>query len=299
MSVILINEHLNDLINQFKIDSINGSLNYTWKMRYFFDRFDNHLNSHLISNNLVKKINLVYDLANSSYIYMNKYYKYGVDNTIDAIITMCYNPKQTDEFNHSDVYLDVISNVFNLIIKSTRKNINCYDCGTVARGMFCNLLKKYRSNFFISVDEINKIRDEYFIQRKWSTGVNVLISNLKKVDKSSIFICGLNFGPKKFGHVFIIDVQVIDNKKIIRILQSALNSYLLIDYIYHMDYLNNPHKSMDLKEFKSDMLKLQAVPKWTEKENLIFVKWYCFYPQSEIDDTSNIKFNSSFISYAN
>ena len=43
---------------------------------------------------------------------MSKYYKYGIDHSIDAIITMCYNPDNTDEFNHSDVYLDVISNVF-------------------------------------------------------------------------------------------------------------------------------------------------------------------------------------------
>lgn len=305
------------LISGYIEDSKNNSLNYNWEIRVFLKKNKinkqdkqvvkslkcRNINQYLdkISESIEKnKLLFLYFLSRYSYICINDYLSQSnVDRSLKAILQICNQLNIIDLSNKYDPNLDILSNIFNKMFQSGRNNLHCYDCGTTARGIFYSLIKEYRQQFYIKPEEIYRIRREYLSTEHQSSFDSLawLMTRLRAINHPSVFIVGLKFGPDKFGHIFIIEKILINNKLVTRFYQSALNSYLLMDYLVNVGYLDFPDKDIDLDEFESDMLHLISVPKWSETENLLFVKWYAFYPQSKIDDTSTIRINSSYLIY--
>jgi hypothetical protein len=311
-------QKLAELINGSIVDQEVGCLNFLWETRFYLDSHRRALDPkiepfvkglgldkyHRFLDRLGDKKEdlLIYliAIASYSYVYVQHFLREGsLDRSLRAILKICFNPQITGKMEYSDPELDVLSNMFNLMFKSGRKNLHCYDCGTVARGVFYSLVKEHRKNFGLNSREIYQLRDEYLYldHNDGFVGLDQLMERLRSIGQPCAFIVGLKFGPDKFGHIFVIEKLWYEGEPVIRFYQSALNSYLLMDYLVRMNYLESPNIGVDLDDFEKDMRHLLTVPRWKEREELLFVKWFAFYPQSEIDDTSLIRINNSYVIY--
>ena len=310
-------EQMKDLINNQIRDEEVGSLNYIWEFRKFLD--DNY---KLIDQEEISKIkdstidqilgyiekldhdnpeavfNYITAIASYSYIYIRQYFFLGkVDRSLKAVLNICFNSSMIRELEYSDAELDVLTSIFNQTVKSGRENLHCYDCGTVEKGILYCLIKEYRHIFNLTAGEIFRMRAEY-LHPNYKDGLSSLswlMTNLRTISQPCIFIAGLQFGRDKFGHIFVIEKRWHNKQVLIRFFQSALNSYLLMDYLVLMGYFENPLNGIDIDDFERDMSYLMTVKSWGPLEDKIFVKWFAFYPQSEIDDTSHFRINSSYI----
>lgn len=318
-------------IKQYWIDKKVGSLNYNWNFRSYlsqhidtgtaetslmidyliqmpYQNFQKLLSwmledhQHINTNSSTRAalnsplcVLLLTAISIESYLYLKHNY-YRMDSSLKAVVELCNNYEMLKDLEYWNPELVVLSNLFNRLVGSGRKNLQCYDCGTAARGIFYSLIKQYRSVFYLSKNEIDHIKHQYMrTDLTGMDGLHQFIHTMQVIDQHAICICSMKFGAKKFGHIFVAEKLWINGRPVIRFYQSALNSYLLIDYIMHMKYIEFPEKSINLNEFANDMRILLTVPKWTQTENLLFVKWFCFYPQSKIDDTSVIQINAAFI----
>lgn len=233
--------------------------------------------------------------------------------SLKAILTLCFSPQMVLNLDYSDPTLDVLSGIFNNMVGSYRKNLQCYDCGTTARGVFYNLIKANRKGgFSLSSNEIDQFKTNYYYDAPDRfTSFRNLINDLKTVPRSGVFIAGVRFGDDMFGHVFIFEVIVDPDdgnssnsnssnhhcRRIIRLYQSALGSYLLIDYVYRMGYLEQEEIGIDLDEYEKDTLATMEVNSWSHREDALFAKWYAFWPQGEIKDTEPMRYHHAYILY--
>jgi len=308
------------LLYGYLSDLERGSLNYLWEIRFHLF-FNNDMSDELIRNisglpmrkipSLLRSLDMTKTgdvflyllfLSFENYIYVNHYLSSRLlDRSMTAVLKQCFSGEMIHQLQYSDSKLDVLSNVFNLMLKSGRKNLHCYDCGTVARGVFYNLIKEHRGNFNLTWFEIQKLREDYLYLEHGNAkdGLMDLMESLRGISKSAVFIVGLKFGQDKFGHIFVIEKLWLPGmeRPTIRFYQSALNSYLLIDYLVASGYLEDPLRTIDLDDFERDMLQMISVRSWGERENGLFVKWFRFYPQNEVDDTTYIRINSSYVTY--
>jgi len=215
------------------------------------------------------------------YIFENEG-KIEKDISLKAICQLCTDPDLIYDVNHKDKQLSYLAHLFNQLIDSDRILLMCYDCGTVARGVFFQLVNAYRGQFLIRNDEIERIKDEYYMN-KYPTDVSLSIfrNNTQKIKKNCIYMCALQFG-EKFGHIYIIEKVYIKEKPRYRIYQSCHQSYLLIDYIEHMNYANNIMSGIDIDDHINDLSHLLLTEKWGQKEIDLFIKWFHFYPMGRI-----------------
>jgi len=305
------------LIDNMAYDREHGSLNYYFDIREgilpYLDQIKKsdfltlkHLNyteakDYLETLDADDSYHLLLYLILVSYYsvkYIEHYLPKVQDPSLRAVLNVCFSREMIFDLEYSDPELDVLSDIFNNLSFSARKNLHCYDCGTTARGVFYNLIKANRGTFWLDGQEIFQIRKDYYKKTKNRfDGLRKLITNLRTVDRNCVFIVGLAFGPELFGHILVAEVVFINGKRIIRFYQSALNSFLLIDYLAKMRYLENEDLGINLKSFERDMTRLLSVPAWGDKENNLFVKWFSFWPQDQILDTRPILFHHAYITY--
>lgn len=232
-----------------------------------------------------------------------KYVEYHLPHvkspSLKAILRTCFSPETIFDLEYINPELQVLADIFNNLTRSSRPNLQCYDCGTSSRGVFYNLIKTHRKGgFHLSKSEIEQFRKNYFYQYQTPlASLNALIHKLRLIERNGVILISIKFGDNLFGHIFIIEKIFLSRSPIYRIYQSALNSFLLIDYLTSVKYLENETLGFSLPEFHSDLQKMISVPRWTRAEELLFVKWFAFYPQDTINDTSNIRFNHAEILY--
>lgn len=245
---------------------------------------------------LVRLILISYSSLKYAEFYMPKI----KSRSLRAVLQICFNPGMIFDLEYISPELQVLADIFNNLTKSSRPNLQCYDCGTTARGVFYNLIKVNRkTGFQLSLYEIQQLQLNYFNQYRTSAdSLNHLIRKLDQIRQSAVILVSIKFGEELFGHIFIIEKFFPANgKPIYRMYQSALNSYLLIDYLESVKYLENESLGFSLSEFHSDLKKMINIKTWTRTEELLFVKWFSFYPQDTILDTSTIRFNHGVILY--
>ena len=142
-------------------------------------------------------------ISNFNYIYENAG---GIDRSIGAILAICNNKKLGFDVDNEDDVLTKLSRKFNDIFLSGRNIYKCYDCGTVARGIFYALLNEYRGSISVTKDEIHRMTTEYTLDYKSPTDqINDMRKNLKSDShKNSLTIVSLQLGDH-FGHTFVIE----------------------------------------------------------------------------------------------
>ena len=310
-------QNLVELINIMKNDRENGSLNYCYDIRETVvahlplievdDLREVEMIEYPEITEFLKSLDqtstgdiLLY-LVLISYFsvkYMDHYLPKVKCRSLRAIVKLCYTPKMVFNLVYREPELDVLTDIFNNLKLSSRRNLHCYDCGTTARWVFYNCIHANRGRFYLTSTEIHNIRSDYYQDSPDRFDcLRRLMYTFRNTNKPGIIIIGVRFGEDMFGHVLVAEVLFPNNKPIVRLYQSALNSYLLIDYLTNMRYLENESLGINLDVFEKDMMSILTPKFWTKKEDSLFAKWYAFWPQDKIKDTETIRIDHALLVY--
>lgn len=296
------------LLDKVSTDQKQGLLDHRWLVRLYLSKYKN-IGKTQIYNQLKKKKKisdekndiLLFSIAllPFKYIYENRS-KIDKDHSLHAITDLCIDLTMINDPEYEDKQLTYLSQTFNRLISSSRTLYLCYDCGTVARGIFFSLIKAYRGEFRLTDCEIKRIANEYYMDRYTiEESLKFFHKNLVEITTNCLFMCALDFG-NKFGHIYIIEKAYINGKNReprYRIYQSCQSSYLLIDYIEFMDYANHINKGIDIDQHFKDLSQILTTVNLTDRHIESFVKWFCFYPMASILPNDIKKFASTYVQF--
>ncbi len=257
----------NDIINFIFYCCNQDSLEYKWKCRNLdIDSIKNENLKELIKNICLGSFN--YQKLNAYSLNNDKSLKIvsNICNCSDtALSTVCnqYNIKELGEY-------------FNSVAGSGREVKHCYDCGTVARAIFLTMVSSFKGG--LTEEDKLSIRSLYNPDRlKPSESIEDFYGVIKSVKGHCIFM--VSIGLDNFGHIWII--EKFPNGKY-TMYQSALGSYLLMDYLEYRDSANN-NKWLNIHTFYKAMKYLiNYNGPWTNEENNLFCKWFQFMPTSAV-----------------
>lgn len=227
---------------------------------------------------------MLYQIANSAFVYYNKYYDtLQSDTSIKAITEMCSNEilKLHTEYNDSQVFR--LSNIFNQIIESARNLHRCYDCGTNARAMFLKLIEVHRGVNYVTHAEQQQMKEEYAVTHtRLLEMIDKCYRRLKEAPSDEVFIMSLSL--QNFGHVWVIEKRYLQGQTPrYHHYQSSYRSHLLLDFIELKDYGRDLHQSLDIDRFFADLkLLLTNHNAWSDKEYRLFAKMFAFIPVMDI-----------------
>jgi hypothetical protein len=213
-----------------------------------------------------------------------KYYYLHYDNitqdpSLATVTTLCTASTQTMEIEAKDPQVTYLSNIFNKMVKSTRKLLQCYDCGTNARALFLKLVETGRGYLDLSSQEVQRMAFEYSLNKTDPlTPLKMCLDKLKK-DTGEHIVTIMSVSFQDFGHVWVIEKRYFNGVPRFHHYQSALHSHMLIDFIEAMDYGADPMKSLNIDEFFLKLKHLLSFNKpWTDKEHRIFIELFAFAP---------------------
>jgi hypothetical protein len=257
----------NDIINFIFYCCNQDSLEYKWKCRNLdIDSIKNENLKELIKNICLGSFN--YQNLNCMRLNNDKSLKIvsNICNCSDtALSTVCnqYNIKELGEY-------------FNSVAGSGREVKHCYDCGTVARAIFLTMVSSFKGG--LTEEDKLSIRSLYNPDRlKPSESIEEFYNVVKSVKGHCIFM--VSIGLDNFGHIWII--EKFRNGKY-TMYQSALGSYLLMDYLEYRDSANN-NEWLNIHTFYKAMKYLiNYKGPWTNEENTLFCKWFQFMPTSPV-----------------
>jgi hypothetical protein len=238
----------------------------------------------LITNNYFDDLPMI----NSSFKYLNDNKEFfNKDEHLKLILNMCTQEDLLTNVNSIDTYVIELGHIFNSLIKSTRKIVNCYDCGTTARAIFLSIVKLHRGNLNFSSIELEEMRSNYNIRYdNLISRVNECFLEALNINSNVCFI--LSISLHKSGHVFILDKKLINNKYRFHLYQSCLASHLLVDYVERMKYADNV--SIDIESFFNDLKIILESSLWNEKQKILFAKWFAYLPNHPVNINKKLGF---------
>jgi len=245
-----------------------GLLDYKWDVR-----------SILPKNKKKTEKEHLYNISVSPFLYLKKYRSHiDEDPSLRAVCRLCTGIDLVSDVDHNDERLIFLAKLFNKLTNSGREIHECYDCGTTARGVFFQLIKAYRGGFNITSEEIDRIKQEYYMTRyQGAKGVTGLRDLIHKIGQNCLFMCAMQLG-EDFGHVYIIEKIYINKKPRYRLYQSCLGAFLLIDYIEVMDYASHVTNGVDIDAHLNALDRLFTKRSWNAKDVVLFIEWFKFYP---------------------
>lgn len=263
-----------------------NSLEYKWLCR-------DYLMKNKTKNKNFEEV--LRQISTSSFKYYQDNHKnIDRDRSLRRIVRMCHCNGTSETTKCTDVKVTNLAEYFNDMVNSSRNVLACYDCGTVARATFLELINEYRVPLTLKEKE----QVDYYYDSSRLKPIDAL-EDFKKVFKSckkhticiaSIGMDGID-GDSGFGHIWCFEKRFDKNRKPIYIMyQSCLNSYLMLDYIEYMSYGSKNITGLDIDEFIKDMRILIKKNRWTKKENDIFTNWFHFKPTSKVKKVSSFLF---------
>ena len=256
----------------------NKSLEYKWYCR--------NLDLKSIKDAGLKK--MIKQSSLSSFDYYNKYVDtINRDKSLAIVCAICNCQNTALTTSCVDHSVTELGHYFNDVAGSARGVKMCYDCGTVARAMFLNLINSYRGD--LTLKEKKNIKSMYNPNRAAPVVVlEEFYCAIKRIKEHSVFI--MSMGLDDFGHVWILEkvVDMMGRHKVL-MYQSSLNSYLLMDYIEYKD-MANKKEGINIDEFYQDMKHLIARKNWSDYENRLFSKWFQFMPTSYVTGMKSFLF---------
>ncbi len=284
-------------------DKKDGLLDYKWLIRLYLSKNKKTIKDALIDGNGhisadKHSLEFLLDEAVSPFLYVLSHKNdIAKDKSLRAIVQLCTDIHLVYNVNFRDNQLDYLSHLFNSLVESDRVLLMCYDCGTVARGIFFQLINAYRGKFLIRDDEIDRIKNEYYMDKYLpDKAISIFRNNVHDIKKNCLYMCALQLGDK-FGHIYLIEKIYIDGKPRYRLYQSCHQSYLLIDYIEYMDYASHPNQGIDIDQHIDDMYHLMMTEKWDQHDIKLFTQWFHFYPMGRILPSDIKRFSSTYIVY--
>lgn len=223
-------------------------------------------------------------MATSSFKYYFTHMKnIQADPSLRAVTELCSSTLAALDVEVTDEQVFHLSNVFNQIIKSGRKLLKCYDCGTNARAIFLKLIQTHRSSKSISYDEQKRMIREYRVN--YDDPVKTINSckvHIKQAQQDTVYI--MSVSVQDFGHVWVLEKRMISGRFRVRHYQSSLRSHLVIDFIEAMDYGADPLKSLDIDYFFDNLAHLMSINNraWTDQEHRTFASLFGFLTNDKI-----------------
>lgn len=264
-----------------------GLLDYKWDTRVYLSKINNKLDEqykeliHIIVSPFVQLILFQKQLNN--------------DPSLKAVCSLCTDLPHVKNVNHPDKQLRYLSQLFNELIHSARGLHMCYDCGTVARGTFLQIIKAYRGSDTLNNDEIIRMRNDYHMDKyQGIQGIIQMEHRLNTTKRNCVFLCALQLGDES-GHIYVIEKIYKNKRPRYRLFQSCLNAYLLIDYIEYMGYLHNPLMSINISAHLNALKQLLSTAQWSSQEEKIFINWFKFKPPSGHKSTDKKLFTFTHI----
>lgn len=240
-------------------------------------------------------------LATSSFKY---YYQYmdniNGDRSLKTVTSLCSDSIASLDVEANDNDVFHLSNVFNQIIKSTRKLYKCYDCGTNARAIFLKLIQTARiekhGKSFITNNEQSRMSDEYLVNLTSPVAeADKCYRKIKSFMSDTVMIMSVSI--QNFGHVWVIEKRFINGVVRYHHYQSSLRSHLILDHIEAMDYGRDPMKSIDIDDFFKDIKYLLGLNEfWSDNDHRLFAQLFKFLPSYTIDNPKP-GFCSTWITY--
>ncbi|MHB1953989.1 MAG: hypothetical protein ACYCOU_09575 [Sulfobacillus sp.] len=226
--------------------------------------------------------------ADSAFEYVNDYLHSANDPSLKIVAGICGESCRRDGSCTSPV-LERQSRRFNRLANSARQLLRCYDCGTTARAVFLELARFYRGGDALSAAEIRRLRQFYDPQRY--PGKQAVEHFVRAISKTryGVFICSLSLG-ESVGHVWVLEKR----GDLVRIYQSNLNGFLLIDHLEAEDYLRRPNRGIDLAAFIRDLRALVEPGRWTATKERKYLKWFHYRPSVS---TESIGFCHAYLEF--
>jgi hypothetical protein len=222
--------------------------------------------------------------------------KIKADRSLNAITQLCTSADLINNIIYEDTRLSHLAQVFNQLVHSNRTLHLCYDCGTVARGVFFSLIKAFRGSFDISPSEITRISEDYRMDRySPQKSLEVMAENFALIDQDCLYLCALQFG-EKFGHIYVIEKLYKDGQPVYRLFQSCFNSFMLIDDIEYENFANRTD-GLNIVDYTKDMGILMEEKNWDQFTINVFCKWFHFYPSSRILKSDVKRIASTYLIY--
>jgi hypothetical protein len=276
-----------DLIRDIKDKQRIGLLDYRWDARSYL------LDTKIPNQQMIK-------IIGAPFVYIAKHQKQiQKDKSLHAVCQLCTDVDHVVNIKRRDHRLAFLAQLFNQLVNSDRSLYMCYDCGTVARGVFLQLINAYRGRLTLSRPELDRLHRDYYMNRyHGAQGVEVLHDNVHKIKQNCLFLCALQHGEDS-GHIYVIDKTYLAGQSHprYRIYQSCLNAYLLVDYVESMDYGRDISVGVDIDQHLNHLHHLLSTLIWKQPEIDVFIKWYKFYPHSGASPKDKKLFTSTYIIY--
>lgn len=283
----------------------NHSLDFKWSLRLFLSQNLKQIRKIMTEkekesdnfSSLQQGLQLLLYYAVSPFHYIrNNRDLIDKDRSLTAICQLCTHSDLIYDVDHTDQKLKCVANLVNQLIESDRTLIMCYDCGTVARGVFWALIREYRGQFILRPTELTRIRNEYYMS-KYSTKIalNILSERIHQTKQNCIFLCALQIGNA--GHIYVIEKYYFAQKPVYRLYQSNHQSYLLIDHLEYMNYAQYPAIGINIDQHLHDLRHLLTTKQWQPHDYQLFAYWYWFYPRDAITTKTITRLASTYIVY--
>ena len=319
-----------DILNKIRHFFQIKSLEYYWWIRLFITNFipDTTQNTSVqqssfhvekqrpssITPELYEKFRTI--AQDSFQHYMQHVSSIRNDISLHTVYALCNDQKHWFNPFENDPIVDVLANVFNSISKSERKLHKCYDCGTVARAIFLRLIYNHRyarrsqSQQFITLPTISpdtdlpltqyersRIRKMYRLKK--DRPVPELKNSLRQFQRMKEGVQILSIGYGNFGHIWVIEKLTPSSlsQPVYRIYQSSLRSYLLVDFLYHMNYVSQPTSTIHLHKFYSTLETMLYEKRWTSHDTKKFIDLFKFKPPIEEQRKVRPGFGYTWIEY--
>lgn len=262
------------LLSEIRQKEKKGLIDYRWKIRVYLSGLHKQLNP---------QDRQLLDESVSPFVYLKRHQtQIAQDPSLSAVCQLCTSTSHVMDVNRRDPRLLYLSRLFNRMVHSDRALLMCYDCGTVARGVFFQLLKTYRNQQLrISRRELQQIQDQYYMDRYvGNQGVIELSHRIHSTNRNSLFLCAMQLG-EDFGHIYVIEkIYLNRSRPRYRIYQSCHQAYLLIDYIESMNYARGLSSGIEIEAHLTVLNQLIGTPSWKPHDVQDFIEWFKFMPPS-------------------
>jgi hypothetical protein len=224
--------------------------------------------------------NLMIKIALSSFrYYLIHYDNITKDKSLSAVTSLCSSGVNSIDVDSNDSEVQFLSRLFNRLIGSKRKLLQCYDCGTNARAVYLKLIEIGRGDHNLGKSEIARMSEEYLLDKEAPVEVMRICEAGLKENNGEDIVALLSLSFQDFGHIWVIEKKHFNGKPRFHQYQSALGSHMLIDFIESMDYGADPMQSLNLDLYFSKLEKLLSYKQaWKDEQYRLFSELFAFMP---------------------
>jgi len=271
----------------------SGTLGHLWKIRKFLGNSAPE-DLRKIPSDL---LDMLAKIAGHSFEVAREIDPSSLDKSLRVLSSICVNGCRT-LVSCEDPGVTFYSRHFNRMINSGRSLFRCYDCGTVARAMFLGLIAAHRKDSDMTRSELERMKKWYrpraFPVRE---SLRMFRKHLLDTPVGTVFICSVSLSDHA-GHVWVMEKFSKENgSAAVRMFQTCLNNFLLIDQMVDEGYLTNKDQCIDHERFLEDLERLIIPHDWDDEDHRLFCKWFRYRCRTDMSSRSSSNLCFTYVTY--